>query len=52
MFAIIIPAYNDGESLSMLLMALDAQLKQTDFLVDVVIVNDGGEGVRELYRES
>lgn len=43
MFAVLIPIYHDEESLVQLIRALDAQLKEYPYPLDIVIVNDGGD---------
>lgn len=42
MFAVLIPVYNDGESLAVLIAKLDTFLKEHSYILDVIIVNDGG----------
>jgi glycosyltransferase involved in cell wall biosynthesis len=42
MYAILIPVYNDEESLVRLIEALDVLLEDVSFALDIILVNDGG----------
>jgi glycosyltransferase involved in cell wall biosynthesis len=43
LYAILIPVYNDGESLGQLIAALDSDAKEFPSTLDVIVINDGGD---------